>query len=52
MNIDAKLPSEVLAGRMKKVLPNIIKHDQTAYVTGRYKIICNRESIRLMMSDI
>ena len=36
INIDAKLASKVLAGKIKKVLPNIIKHDQTAYVTGRY----------------
>ena len=47
INVDAKLASKVLAGRVKKVLPNIIKHDQTAYVTGRYI----GESIRLI-SDI
>ena len=47
INIDAKLASKVLAGRIKRVLPNIIKHDQTAYVTGRYI----GESIRLI-SDI
>ena len=47
INVDAKLASKVLAGRIKKVLPNIIKHDQTAYVTGSYI----GESIRLM-SDI
>ena len=47
INVDAKLASKVLVGRIKKVLPNIIKHDQTAYVTGRYI----GESIRLI-SDI
>ena len=47
INVDAKLASKVLAGRIKKVLPNIIKHDQMAYVTGRYI----GESIRLI-SDI
>ena len=36
INVDAKLASKVLAGRIKKVLPNIIKHDQMAYVTGKY----------------
>ena len=41
------MASKVLAERIKKVLPNIIKHDQTAYVTGRYI----RESICLI-SDI
>ena len=38
------MASKVLAGRIKKVLPNIIKHDQTAYVAGRYI----GEFIRLM----
>ena len=47
INVDAKLASEILAGEIKKVLPNIIKHDQTAHVTGRYI----GESIRLI-SDI
>ena len=28
INVDAKLASKVLAGRIKKVLPNIIKHDR------------------------
>ena len=32
INVDAKLASKVLAGRIKKVLANIIKHDQTTNV--------------------
>ena len=40
INLDAKLAS--------KVLPNIIKRDQTAYVTGRYI----RESIRLISDTV
>ena len=35
MNVDAKLASKVLSGRIKKVLPNIIRHYHTGYVTGR-----------------
>ena len=30
------MASKVLAGRIKKVSSNIIKLDQTAYITGRY----------------
>ena len=36
MNADTKIASKVIALRMKKVLPNIINHDQTAYGKNRY----------------
>ena len=36
MNVDTKIASEVIALRMKKVLPKIINYDQTAYVKNRY----------------
>ena len=36
MNTDTKIASKVIALRMKKVLPNIINYDQTAYVKNRY----------------
>ena len=37
MNVDTKIASKVTALlRMKKVLPNIINYDQTAYVENRY----------------
>ena len=36
MNVDTKIASKVTALRMKKVLPNIINYDQTAYVKNRY----------------
>ena len=36
MNIDTKIASKVIALRMKKVLPNIINYDETAYVKNRY----------------
>ena len=36
INVDAKLASKVFVGKIKKILPNIIKHNQTAYVTGKY----------------
>ena len=35
MNVDTKVASKVIALRMKKVLPNIINYDQTAYVKNR-----------------
>ena len=47
INFDTKLLSKVLAERLKKVLPTLIKHDQTAYVSGRFL----GESVRLI-SDI
>ena len=43
-NVDSKIASKALASRMKTVLSNIIKYDQTAYVKGRYI----GESIRLV----
>ena len=36
MNVDTKIASKVISLRMKKVLPNIINYDQTAYVKNRY----------------
>ena len=47
MNVDTKIASKVIALRMKKVLPNIINYDETAYVKNRYI----GESIR-MIDDI
>ena len=36
VNVDAKIMSKVLAVRIKNVLPNIIHHNQSGYVTDRY----------------
>ena len=36
LNIDTKLISKVLAGRLKNVLPSLITSHQTAYVNGRF----------------
>ena len=47
LNVDTKIISKALANRLKKVLPDIISHDQTAYVQGRFI----GESTRLI-SDI
>ena len=47
INFDTKLLSQVLAERLKKFLPSLIKHDQTAYVANRFL----GESVRLI-SDI
>ena len=44
INVDAKIASKVIAARMKNVLSNIVKYDQTTYVKGRYI----GESIRLI----
>lgn len=47
LNVDTKILSKALANRLKQVLPDIISHDQTAYVKGRFI----GESTRLI-SDI
>ena len=47
LNVDAKIISKSLANRLKTVLPDIISHDQCAYVNGRFI----GESTRLI-SDI
>ena len=47
INFDTKLLSKVLAERLKKVLPSLMKHNQTAYVANRFL----GESVRLI-SDI
>ena len=47
LNVDAKLLTKTLANKMKNVLPNLIKSDQTAYVANRFI----GESARLI-SDI
>ena len=47
LNVDTKIISKALAKRLKDVLPDIIAHDQTAYVKGRFI----GESTRLI-SDI
>ena len=47
INVDAKIALKAIATRMKNVLSNIVKYDQTAYVKGRYI----GESIHLI-SDI
>ena len=35
INVDCKIASKALASRLKKVIPQIIHYDQTAYVQGR-----------------
>ena len=47
LNVDTKIISKAFAIRLKYVLPDIISHDQTAYVKGRFI----GESTRLI-SDI
>ena len=44
MNVDTKIASKALALRMKKVIPNIMNYDQTAYVKNRFI----GESVRLI----
>ena len=36
INVNAKIIPKVIASRLKKVLPNIIHHNQTGYVEDRY----------------
>ena len=36
LNIDTKLISNILAERLKNVLPSLISSEQTAYVKGRF----------------
>ena len=36
LNVDTKILSKTIATRLKKVLPSLIKSDQTAYVAGRF----------------
>ena len=36
MNVDTQIASKALTHRMKKVIPNIINYDQTAYVKDRF----------------
>ena len=35
LNVDTKIISKVLSGRIKEVLPSLISSNQTAYVDGR-----------------
>jgi len=36
LNVSAKIVSKVIATRIKKVLPNIIHHNQSGYISDRY----------------
>ena len=36
MNVDTKIASKFLVLRMKKVIPNLINYDHTAYVKSRF----------------
>ena len=36
INVDVKIISKVIALRLKRVVPNIIHHNQTGYVEDRY----------------
>ena len=48
INVDSKITSKALASRIKKVLNNIIKCDQSANVKGRY----TGKSIRLVTDTL
>ena len=45
LNVDYKIATKVIAHRISKVLPIIVKEDQTGYVKGRYI----GQNIRLIM---
>jgi len=36
VNVDAKIISKAIANRIKKVLPNIVHHNQTGYINDRF----------------
>ena len=36
LNVDTKIMSKVIASRLKKVLPNVIHHNQTGFINDRY----------------
>ena len=36
LNVDYKIASKALAERLKKVLPKLVSHDQTAYIKNRF----------------
>ena len=36
VNVDAKIISKAIANRIKKVLPNIVHHNQTGYIKDRF----------------
>ena len=38
LNVDYKITTKALANRMKNVLVNIIHHDQTRFLKGRYMV--------------
>ena len=48
LNVDYKIITKALANRMKKVLVNIIHHDQTGFLKGRYI----GENVRLLLDII
>ena len=43
-----QISAKILAGRIKKELPNVVKHDQTAYVKGK----CIGHSIGLISDTL